>query len=174
MRVRRIPRAHLLDGGGEEPAVLRKMSVSSAKKQKIKPGQEVVEIFAAGRRVPVRVFLEQLDVEAVEAARGLDVEGVFADLLDRGDAGQRQEEAEVVVKVGVGAGDRLAIDEVFRFEAFAVGGQDELGLLAGGGGTLPQRGEGSRHFAFRADLECGCCCAGAPRRADPIGSCFHS
>ena len=117
------------------------------------PGEEVVEVFAAGRRVPVGVLLQQLDVEPVEAAGGPDVEGVLADLLDRGDAGQRQEEAEVVGKVGVGAGDGLAVDEVLGLEALAVGGQDELGLVAGGGRTLPQRGERRRHFAFRADLD---------------------
>ena len=117
------------------------------------PGKKVVEILPARRRVPIRISLQQFDVEAVEAARGLDVKGVFADLLDGGDARQRQEEAEVVVKVGVGAGDGLAIDEVFGLKALAVGGQDELGLVAGGGSTLPQRGEGRRHFAFRADLE---------------------
>jgi hypothetical protein len=59
----------------------------------------------------------------------------------------------MVVKVGIGAGGGLAIDDVFRFKAFAVGRQDELGLVSAGGSTLPQRGEGRRHFAFRADLE---------------------
>src|SRR5207248_11218095 len=104
-------------------------------------------------RVPVGVFFEQLNVQPVESARGLDVEGVLADLFDRGDPGQRQEEAEVIVKVGIGAGNGFAINEVFGFEGFAIGGQDELGLLASGGGTLSQRREGRRYFAFRANLD---------------------
>ena len=78
------------------------------------PGQKVVHILPARRRVPVRIVLQQLDIEPVEAARGLDVKSVFADLLDGGDAGQRQEEAEMVREVGVGAGDGLAIT---RFSA---------------------------------------------------------
>jgi hypothetical protein len=43
----------------------------------------VVEILPAGRRVPVRILLQQFNVEAVQAARGLDVKGIFADLFDR-------------------------------------------------------------------------------------------
>jgi hypothetical protein len=103
--------------------------------------------------VPVRVLFQQLDVETVEAAGGLDVKRILADLLDRGDARQRQEEAEVVVKVGVSAGDGLAINKVFGLKGFAVGGEDEFGLGAAGGRTLPQRGEGGWHFTFRAGLE---------------------
>ena len=93
------------------------------------------------------------DQTAFPATGGLDVEGVFADLLDRGDAGERQKKAEVVGEISIGAGDGFALDEVFGFKRFAVGGQDELGLLAGGGGARPQRREGGRHFAFRADLD---------------------
>ena len=62
------------------------------------PRHEVVHVVAARRPCPSRVVLQQLDVEPVQAAGGPDVEGVFADLLDGGDAGQRQEEAEVVGK----------------------------------------------------------------------------
>ncbi len=106
-----------------------KMSVSSAKKQKISRAKKWFMSCRRAVGVPVGVFLQQLDVEPVEAAGGLDVEGVFADLLDGGDAGQRQKEAEVVVEVGVVAGDRFAIDEVLGLEGLAVGGEDELGLL---------------------------------------------
>ena len=84
------------------------MSVSSAKKQKI---SRAMKWFMSWRRCggsPFGVFLQQLDIEPVQAAGGPDVEGAFADLLDGGDAGQRQEEAEMVREVGIGAGDRLA------------------------------------------------------------------
>ena len=45
-------------------------------------GEEVVQVLAAGGGVPLRVNPQQFDVEAVEAAGGLDVEGVLADLPD--------------------------------------------------------------------------------------------
>jgi hypothetical protein len=76
------------------------MPVSSAKKQKI---SRAMKWFISSRRacgVPLWVVLQQLDIEPVQAAGGLDVEGVLADLLDRGDARQRQEEAKVIVEVG--------------------------------------------------------------------------
>ena len=95
VRVRGIPRAHLLDRGGEQAVAVEDAGVLGEEAED-QPGEEMVEVLPAGRRVPVRVLLEQLDVELVEAAGGPDVEGVFADLLDRGDAGQRQEEAEVI------------------------------------------------------------------------------
>ena len=95
MGVGRIPRAHLLDRAVKRPSPL-KMSVSSAKKQKI---SRAMKWFMSCRRAggsPFGVVLQQLDVEPVQAAGGPDVEGVFADLLDGRDAGQRQEEAEMI------------------------------------------------------------------------------
>src|SRR3546814_1708306 len=61
-------------------------------------------------RSPVGVLLKQLDVELVELAGGADVEAVFAGLLYGGDARERQERSDVVRKIGVGAGDGLAVD----------------------------------------------------------------
>ena len=63
------------------------------------PRHEVVHVVAARGRAPVGVVLQQLDIEPVQAAGRPDVEGAFADLLDGGDAGQRQEEAEVVGEI---------------------------------------------------------------------------
>ncbi len=94
----------------------------------------MVQVLATDRGGPVRVVFEQFDVEPVETACGLDVEGVLANLPDGGDAGQGKEKAEVSVKVGVVAGDRFAVDEVLRLKALAVGGEDELCLLPGSRG----------------------------------------
>jgi hypothetical protein len=73
--------------------------------------------------------------------RGADVEGALADLLDGGNARQRQEEAEVVREVGVVAGDRLAGCQVLGLQRLAVGREDELGLLRGGAGAGAQDGQ---------------------------------
>ena len=61
------------------------------------------------------------------------------DLPDGGDAGQRQEEAEMVGKVLVGAGDGFAAGQILGLEVHAVGRQDELRLGLGGRGAVLQR-----------------------------------
>ena len=107
VRVGRVPRAHLLDGGGEQAAAVEDVGVLGEEAED-QPGHEVVHVRAALGRAPVGVVLQQLDVEPVQPAGGPDVERVLADLPDGGDARQRQEEAEVVREIGVGAGDGLA------------------------------------------------------------------
>ena len=92
------------------------MSVSSAKKQKI---SRAMKWFMSWRRVgraPFGIVLQKLDIELVQAAGCPDVEGAFADLFDGGDPGERQEEAEMVREVGIGAGDRLAGRQVLGLE----------------------------------------------------------
>jgi len=150
--VRGIARAHLREGGGEEALAVEDGGVFG-KEAEDQARHEVIEVFAAGGGGPLGVVLEELYVEAVQAAGGLDIEGVFADLLYGGDTGEREEKAEVLVKVGVGAGERLAVGEVLGLEAAAVGGEDELGLLAGGGGALGQGGERGGDLALGADAE---------------------
>lgn len=59
----------------------------------------------------------------------------------------------MVVEVGIGTGEDLAVGKVFGFKGFSVGGEDEFGLVAGGGGTQPKRGEGGGYFAFGRDLQ---------------------
>ena len=98
-------------------------------------------------------WVEQFDVEAVQSPSGLDVEGVLANLPDGGNASQWQEETEVIVKISVGADDRFTIGQIFRLKGFAIGGEDELGLLAGRRRACPQRGERGGDFAFRTNLE---------------------
>ena len=77
-----------------------KMSVSLGEEAEDQPRHEVVHVVAALGRAPFGVVLQKLDIEPVQAAGRPDVEGAFADLLDGGDAGQRQEEAEMVREVG--------------------------------------------------------------------------
>ncbi len=60
---------------------------------------------------------------------------------------------EVVVKVRVVAGNGFAIGQVFCLQAVAVRSEDELGLVFGSGGTLPQGGEGGGDCTGGAHLE---------------------
>ena len=115
MGVGRVLRAHLLDRVGEQAVAVEDVGVLGEEAED-QPRHEVVHVVAALGRAPFGVVLQQLDVEPVQAAGGPDVEGVFADLLDGGDAGQRQEEAEMVGEVGVGAGDRFAARQVLGLE----------------------------------------------------------
>ena len=70
---------------------------------------------AAVGRTPVGVVFQQLDVKPIQAAGRPDVERTFTDLLDSGDASQRQEEAEVVGEIRESAGDRLAARQILGF-----------------------------------------------------------
>ena len=76
----------------------------------------MIHVVAALGGAPFGVVLQKLDVEPVQAAGRPDVEGVFGDLPDGGDASQRQEEAEMVGEVLVGAGDGLAARQVLGLE----------------------------------------------------------
>ena len=89
----------------------------------------------------------------VEPTRRLDVKGILPDLPDRRNARQRQEKTEVIMKIGVVAGDGLAITEVLRLKTFAVGGEDELDLVPSSSWAIPQACEGSSHLTFRANLQ---------------------
>ena len=73
------------------------------------------------------------------------------DLLDGRDAGQRQEEAEVIREVLVGAGDRLAARKVLGLEGFPVRREDEFGLGARGRRAGLQRGQSLRDLAWGSD-----------------------
>jgi hypothetical protein len=91
----------------------------------------MVHVVAARGRAPFGVVLQQLDIEPVQPAGGPDVEGVLTDLFDGRDAGERQEEAEMVRKVCIGAGDRLAARQILGLERLAIGRQNELRLGPG-------------------------------------------
>ncbi len=116
-------------------------------------GHKMIQILAAIRRIPIRIFLQQFDVKPVQAARSFDVERVIPDWFNGGDAGQREEKTEVIVEVRVGASDRFALHDVFRFETNAVGRKNELGLLRRSLRAFPQSSQRGGDFAFRADFD---------------------
>ena len=120
---------------GEQAALLVEDVRVFGEEAEDQPGEEMVEILPAGFGVPLGVFLQQFDVELVQPAGGADVEGVFVDPLDGGDARQREEEPEAVGKLVEIAGERLAVVEAFGLDRLAVGGEDEPGLVLGGGGA---------------------------------------
>jgi len=105
------------------------------------------------RAAPVGVVLDQLDIEPIEAAGGANVKGTFADLLDGGDTGERQEEAEMIGESGVTAGDGFTGGDVLGLEIDAIGGEDELRLGAGGGGAVAKGCQGRCDIARRAGRE---------------------
>src|SRR3546814_4783550 len=88
----------------------------------------MVHVRAALGSAPIGIVLQQLDVELVEPTRGADVERAFAHLLDGGDPGKRQEEAEMIGELGEGAGDRFAGKQILCLERFAIRRQNELGF----------------------------------------------
>lgn len=152
MRVRRISFAHLLHGGSEQAIVWEDIGIFREEAEN-QSSKEVVEVFPPGGGVPIPVDLEEFNVKSVEPAGGLDVKCALTNLLDRGDAGQWQKEAEMVVEVGIRACDRLAIENILSFESLAVRREDELRLVSRGCSTVPKRCEGGRSVAFRANLD---------------------
>ena len=148
MGVGRVPRAHLLDRGGEQTRPVEDVGVLGEEAED-QPRHEMVHVVAALGGSPFGVVFQKLDIEPVQAAGGPDVEGAFADLLDGRDPGERQEEAEVVREIWIGAGDRLAARQVFGLEVVAVGREDEFRLRPGGRRAGLQRREGLRDLAGR-------------------------
>jgi hypothetical protein len=104
----------------------------------------------------------------VQPAGGPYVEGAFADLLDGRDAGERQEEAEMVWEVGIGAGDRLAARQVLGLERLPIRRQNELRLGPGRRGAGPQRGKGLRDLARRADGDMDVVCLKDSAQVGPV------
>jgi hypothetical protein len=85
--------ADLFDSPGKEVVAIKDAGILSEEAED-QPGHEVVHFRAAFGGGPVRVVAQQFEVELVEAAGGLDVEGALADLLDGADAGQLEEEVK--------------------------------------------------------------------------------
>lgn len=132
MRIGRI--AHLLDGAGEQLLAQEDAGVLG-KEAKDEAGHELVEIVPPRLALPIRIFLQQLQIEPVEAARGLNINRVVANLPNGGDASERQEKAKMIGKLGVGASNCLAQSQVFRLQKLAIGRQNELRLGRRGFGT---------------------------------------
>nr|WP_184409838.1 hypothetical protein [Rhodothalassium salexigens] len=112
MGVRAVAVAHQLDRGGEEVVASENLGVFGEEAED-EPRHKMVHVVAALRRAPFRVGAQKLDIELVQPPGRLDVEGAFADLLNRADPGQGQEKAEMLMEVGEVARDRLAGIEVF-------------------------------------------------------------
>ena len=67
MGVGRVPRAHLLDGGGEQALAVEDVGVLGEEAED-QPRHEVVHVVAALGRAPFGIVLQQLDIEPVQAA----------------------------------------------------------------------------------------------------------
>ena len=88
-----IARGHLLDRAGEETVAVEDGGVFDEEAED-QPRHEVVHVCRSAG--PVRVVLQEFDIKLVELAGRPDVDGIVFYLLDRGDTGQWQEEAEVI------------------------------------------------------------------------------
>jgi len=69
----------------------------------------MVHVGAALSGRPFGIVFQQLDVELVEPSRGPNVERAFPNLFDGGDTCQRQEESEMIGKLGIFARDRRIV-----------------------------------------------------------------
>ncbi|MNF97515.1 hypothetical protein D3C84_803460 [compost metagenome] len=151
MGVGAVAFAVLLNRFGKQAIAIKDVSVF-CKKTEHQPRHKVVHVGATFVLGPVRVLVQQLDVQLVQAAGGAHVDGVVLDLLDGGDAGQRQQETEVVGKVRVVAGDGFTRDQLFGLQRLPIGGKDKLGLGFCGGRAGAQCLE---RFAHATRLACG-------------------
>jgi len=91
-----------------------------------KPGHEMIHVRPPLDRAPLRVVLEQFQVELVEAVSSVNIKAIFTHLPNGADARQRQKEAKFIVKVGIFASNGFARFEIFCLEGIAVRGQGEL------------------------------------------------
>jgi hypothetical protein len=85
----------------------------------------MVQILPPLRLIPVRIFLQQLNVEAVKATSSLNIKGILPDLLNCRNPRQRQKKTKVVMKIEICAGDHLPIHQIFRLKADPIRGQNE-------------------------------------------------
>lgn len=96
---------HFLDGAREDRVAAENLGVFGEKAED-QAGHEVVHLFAAIDRGPLRVVGKEVGVEAAQAICGADVHGVVFDFRDHFDAGQRQEGAEMVRELAELARDK--------------------------------------------------------------------
>lgn len=129
---------HLVSIGAAALAVLvyrsRKQSLAVenvgvlGEEAEYQPCHEMVHVQTARVSSPIRVLAQQFHVQLVQPARGAHVNGVVLDLLDGGDARQRQEEAEVVGEVRIRTGYGFATSQFLGLQRLTVGRKDELAL----------------------------------------------
>lgn len=94
---------------------------------------------------------QKLDIEPVQAAGCSYVERILGDLLNGRDAGERQENTEMVGKILVSACDGFAARQILGLERLTVCRQDELRFRSRRCGALPQRRQRYR------DVSAGAC-----------------
>ena len=136
MSIGRISGTHLFDGTCKQAFVLKNIRVFG-KKTKDQSSHEMVHFMALLTATPVRIIFKQFDVKAVKATGGSYIKGTVTNLLYCGDARQRQEEAEVVWKLLIFTGNRLAGFEIFGFEISAVCRENEACFGPSSRGALP-------------------------------------
>lgn len=144
MRITAIAIRHLLDGVGEQARAIEDVGIFG-KETKHQSRHKVVHVCAAFILGPLGILIQQLDVELVQPRGSAHVSGVVPDLLDRRDTGQRQEEAKMVGKVRIGAGDGFAARQLFRLKGLPVGGEDKFSFGFCGGRAGAQGFEGITH-----------------------------
>ncbi|MNP23520.1 hypothetical protein D3C76_1162340 [compost metagenome] len=151
MGVGAVAFAEPLNRLGEQAIAIEDVGVFR-KKTEHQSRHKMVHVDAAFFRGPHWILVQQFNVQLVQAAGGTHVDGVVLDLLDCGDAGQRQQEAEVVGEVRVVAGDGFTRDQFLGLQRLPVGGENELGFGFCGGRAGAQ---GLECFAHTARLACG-------------------
>ncbi len=127
MGVGRVLRAHLCDSVCEQALADEDVRIFREKAEN-EPRHEVIHVVAARGRAPFGIVFQKFDIKPVQAAGGADVERVFGDLPNGGDARKRQEESEMVRKILVSAGDGFAASQILGFKVCAVGRQNEFGF----------------------------------------------
>lgn len=125
--IRCIRCAHAGDGFGEAAFADEDVGVFG-KEAEDEPRHELIHIAAAFGFAPVGVVFEKLDVEAIQADGRPDIDGVLADLANRADAREGEEEAKVIGEFFVRASDGLSAREIFGLKNDAVCREDEARL----------------------------------------------
>ncbi|SFG49758.1 hypothetical protein SAMN05518801_13520 [Novosphingobium sp. CF614] len=123
----------------------------------------MVHVHPSRGGAPIGIVFQQLDIKPIETAGCADVERTFPNLLDRGDACQRQEKPKMIRKAGIVAGNGFAGFEVLGLKRLAIGGKNEFCLRLGSNGAGFQGRDRSRDRAGgrRQPSEC-CWFAGPP------------
>ena len=116
---------HLLNGVRKQVVACEDASVFR-KETKDQPSEEVIHFFTSLSRVPFGVVWSNSTYKPIQTRGRFDIKGVVADLLDRCDSSQRQEEAKVVSELFVIACQRLTFSKVLSLNGLSVSRQSVL------------------------------------------------
>ena len=159
--VRGIALGHLINRGREQVAAVKNAGVFRIEAEN-QPRHEMVHVMAAFRFAPFRIILQQLHIQLVQAACGADVKRALADLLNGGDAREREEEAEMVREIFVLAGDSFAGAMSSAWKSWPSVARMNLACVwrwLGYSVASPACGE----LHQQGMLLCGCCYIAGPR-----------